>query len=290
MLLLFDFVLYLTDDLNPVLDLNMADVNPQMTEMYSVAALPDGGAFVHNYVVVGSNDTNQVLRVNVTGQVIQHVYQCGGCNSVTGLLVLNNNLYVIHSDGALIQVDIKNTTIVRVYQVPNIGRTVHYGSLSYHPSVITHPDLLLLADSRKSEIFSYNVTSKNKQVHLTGLRWPTSVSFMTYNSHLYYVVCENNRHQVNIYNSTWSSYQTLGGPGSGDGQLRYPDSAIGLPDGSVIICDTFNHRVSLFNVHGRFIRHLLTWSDGLSYPGAMSISLPYLWLIDYRGLCRYKLY
>ena len=288
MLLLFDFVLYLTDDLNPVLDLNMADVNPQMIVMYSVAALPDGGAFVHNYMVGGSNDTNQVLRVNVTGQVIQHVYQCVKCNSVTGLLVLNNNLYVIHSYGALIQVDIKNTTIVRVYQVPNIWRTVNSGSLSYHPSVITHPDLLLLADRGKGQIFSYNVTSKNKQVHLTGLYRPTSVSFMTYNSQLYYVVCHH--HQVRVYNSTWSLYQTLGGPGSGDGQLRYPESAIGLPDGSVIICDSSNRRVSLFNVHGRFIRHLLTRSDRLSYLYAMSISLPYLWLIDYRGLCRYKLY
>ena len=288
---MFDFVLYLTDDLNPVLDLNMADVNPQMAVRYSVAALPDGGAFVINQVY--SNYTNQVLRVNVTGQVIQNVYQCVKCNSVTGLLVLNNNLYVIHSYGALIQVDIKNTTIVRVYQVPNILRPVNYGSLSYHPSVITHPDLLLLADV--GEIFSYNVTSKNKQVHLTGLSVPSSVSFMTYNSHLYYVVCENKRHQVNIYNSTWSLYQTLGGPGSGDGQLRDPYSAIGLPDGSVIICDSLNHRVSLFNVHGRFIRHLLTRSDGLSYPDAISISLPYLWLTDHRGygiyrLYRYKLY
>ena len=288
MLLLFDFVLYLTDDLNPVLDLNMADVNPQMTEILLVAALPDGGAFVHNYMVVGSNDTNQVLRVNVTGQVIQHVYQCVRCNSVTGLLVLNNNLYVIHSYGALIQVDIKNTTIVRVYQVPNILRPVNYGSLSYHPSVITHPDLLLLADV--GEIFSYNVTSKNKQVHLTGLYRPTSVSFMTYNSHLYYVVCDWGHHQVYVYNSTWSLYQTLGGPGSGDGQLRYPKSAIGLPDGSVIICDSSNRRVSLFNVHGRFIRHLLTRSDGLSYPGAMSISLPYLWVVGSDRLYRYKLY
>ena len=38
------FVLYLTDDLNPVLDLNMTVVNPQMTEIWNVADLPNGGA------------------------------------------------------------------------------------------------------------------------------------------------------------------------------------------------------------------------------------------------------
>ena len=286
------FVLYLTDDLNPVLDLNMTVVNPQMTWIYSVAALPDGGAFVINYV--SSNDTDQVWRVNVTGQVIQHVYQCVRC-LLRKLLVLNNNLYVIYLNGTLLEFDINNTNTVQVYQVPGVREMIHYGSLSYHTSVITHPDLLLLADINKGEIFSYNVTSKNKQVHLTGLSVPTSVSFMTYNSHLYYIVCEQYRHQVHVYNSTWSLYQTLGGHGSGDGQLYGPVTAIGLPDGSIIISDRNNGRVSLFNIHGRFIRHILTRSDGLSEAWSMSISLPYLWLIDDQGsdivrLYRYKLY
>ena len=285
------FVLYLTDDLNPVLDLNMADVNPQMTWIRFVAALPDGGAFVINYV--SSNNTEQVLRVNVTGQVIQRVYQCVRSCRFEGLLVLNNNLYVIHVNGTLLEFDINNTNTVQVYQVPDVRLMVHYGSLSYHPSVITHPDVLLLADLYKGEIFSYNVTSKNKQVHLTGLYNPTSVSFMTYNSHLYYVVCQG--HQVHVYNSSWSLYKTLGGRGSGDRQLNHPLSAIGLPDGSVIIIDRYHNRVSLFNIKERFIRHILTQSDRLLRPWAMSISLPYLWLIDYRGpyivrLYRYKLY
>ena len=295
--------MYLTDDLNPVLDLNMTDVNPQMTQIGRVAALPDGGAFIINHV--SSNYTSKLLRVNVTGQVIQHVYQCVRCLynqsgrlyiAATGLLVLNNNLYVIFYNGTLVEININNNNTVQVYQVPDVRYMVHWGSLSYHPSVITHPDLLLLADLFKGEIFSYNVTSKNKQVHLTGLSYPRSVSFITYNSHLYYVVCENGRHQVLIYNSTWSLYKTLGGhKGSGDGQLDWPYSAIGLPDGSVIISDRYNRRVSLFNIHGRFIRHLLTRSDGLSDPWGMSISLPYLWLIDYQGsyiyrLYRYKLY
>ena len=281
----------------PVLDLNLTDVNPQMTVIRFVAALADRGAFVYNYV--RSNRTSQVLRVNVTGQVIQHVHQCVGWGcGLQGLLVLNNNLYVIYGNGTLLEININNTNTVQVYQVPDVERMFHLGSLSYHPSVITHPDLLLLADGDKGEIFSYNVTSKNKQVHLTGLDSPTSVSFMTYNSHLYYIVCEKSRHQVLVYTSTWGLYQTLGGTfwGSDDGQLYFPYSAIGLPDRLVIITDFGNHRISLFTIQGRFVRHLLTQSDGLSYIRVMSISLPYLWLIDYQRstnnyrLYRYKLY
>ena len=279
--------MYLTDDLNPALDLNMTDVNPEMTGIWVVAALPDGGAFVINYV--NSSITDQVLRVNVTGQVIQHVHQCVRCY-LWGLLVLNNNLYVTYSNGTLLEININNTNTVQVYQVPGVWWMVNLGSLSYHPSVITHPDLLLLADMIKGEIFSYNVTSKNKQVHLTGLYGPTSVSFMTYNSHLYYIVCEWLHHQVHVYNSTWSLYKTLGGEGSGDGQLYDPQSAIGLPDGSVIITDRNNNRVSLFNIRGRIVRHILTRSDGLSDPWGMSISLPYLWVVGRGRLYRYKLY
>ena len=269
--------------------MTMTVVNPQMTYIYRVAALPDGGAFVYNYV--RSNGTSQVLRVNVRGQVIQRVYQCVWllCGP-TGLLVLNNNLYVIYRNGTLLEININNTNTIQVYQVPGVRGITHYGSLSYHPSVITHPDLLLLVDYFKGEIFSYNVTSKNKQVHLTSLRGPTSVSFMTYNSHLYYIVCDYGNHQVHVYNSTWSLYKTLGGRGSGDGQLNYPHSAISLADGSVIISDQYNNRVSLFNIQGRLVRHILTRSDGLSGPRAMSISLPYLWVVGRGTLYRYKLY
>ena len=277
----------------PVLDLNLTDVNPQMTKIWFVAALPDGGAFVNNYV--SNNGTWQVWRVNVRGQVIQHVYQCVGC-IIQGLLVLNNNLYVIHPAGRLVEVSINNINSVQVYQVSNVMWMVHFGSLSYHPSVITHPDLLLLADYDKGEIFSYNVTSKNKQVHRTGLRNPSSVSFMTYNSHIYYIVTEYVLHRVNVYNSTWGLYKTVGGTkGSDDGQFQNPLSAIGLPNGYVMISDWLNNRVSLFSISGEFVRHLLTSSDGLSRPHDMSISLPYMWVIDDSGsyvyrLHRYKLY
>ena len=277
--------MYLTDDLNPVLDLNMTVVNPQMTETWWVSALPDGGTFVDNYV--SSNDTNQVLRVNVTGQVIQHVYQCVGCN-LQGLLVLNNNLYVIYNNGTLVEIDINNTDTLQVYQVPDVRMMVHWGSLSYHPSVIPH--LLLLADLTKREIFSYNVTSKNKQIHLTGLLLPSSVSFMIYKGKLYYVVCEMGRHQIHIYNSTWGLYQTLGGYGSGDGQLNNPRSAIGLPDGAIIINGWTYNRVCLFTIQGKFVRHLLTPSDGLYHPQSMSVSLPYLWMVGNYRLYKYKLY
>ena len=165
----------------------------------------------------------------------------------------------------------------------------NYGSLSHHPS-LSHNDLLLLPDWTKGEIFSYNVTSKNKQVHLTGLWYPSSVSFMAYNSHLYFVVCEEYLHQVRVYDSTGGFYKNLGGYGPGDGWFNEPHSAIGLPDGSVVISDEYNNCVCLFTIQGKFVRHILTLSEELYRPWAMSASLPYLWVVDNHRLYRYKLY
>ena len=281
----------------PILGLNINVANYWMKLTGSVAALPDGGAFVINFS--SYNGTNQVLRINATGQIIQHLHQCRYCQ-VSGVLVLHNNLYVIYNRDKLVEININNISILQVYTVPLVRMKVNYGSLSYHPSVITHPDSLLLADHGKGEIFSYNVKSQNKEVHLTNLSYPTSVSFMIYNSHLYYVVCERGRQQVHIFNSTWGLFKTLGDTrGSEDGQFNSPWSAIGLPDGVVIISDTGNKRVSLFSIHGKFVRHILTPSDGLNHPSYMSISLPYLWLADkqpivnrkmFSRLYRYKLY
>ena len=80
-----------------------------------------------------------------------------------------------------------------------------------------------------------------------------------------------------------------GDPGSGDGQLTKPRSAFGLPDGSVIISDMVNNHVCLFTIQGKFVRHILTRSDGLYHPNTMSNSLPYLWVVDRHGSYRYKL-
>ena len=80
-----------------MLDLVKWDVNHQMAWIYRVAALPDGGAFIYNHDRSNQRTSQQVLRINVTGQVIEHVHQCVRCR-IDGLLVLNNNLYVIYEN------------------------------------------------------------------------------------------------------------------------------------------------------------------------------------------------
>jgi len=64
----------------------------------------------------------------------------------------------------------------------------------------------------------------------------------------------------------------LGSEGSGAGQFKFPRGLCVDREGSVIVADRNNDRVSQWTVAGRFVRHLLTRDDGLRAPYAVSIS------------------
>ena len=59
---------------------------------------------------------------------------------------------------------------------------------------------LLLCNSIKGEVFTFKPSTGQKQVRITGLRNPSSVSYYFYNDTVYYIVCEAYRHRINIYN------------------------------------------------------------------------------------------
>ena len=65
----------------------------------------------------------------------------------------------------------------------------------------------------------------------------------------------------------------LGSEGSGAGQFKFPRGLCIDRDGSVVVADRNNDRVSQWAVGtGRFVRHLVTRDDGLRAPYAVSIN------------------
>ena len=86
--------------------------------------------------------------------------------------------------------------------------------------------------------------------------------------------------------------RTFGGRGSKDGELERPLSVIMSPEGTVIVGDSGNRRVSEFTMEGEFLCHLLVKSDGISSIQAMSFSHPHLWIVQLHDtkLSRYRLY
>ena len=278
----------------PVLDLNITRTNPGLYSVGktdTIAALPGGGAVIRHYI--RNNNTEQILKINSQGKVTQTIYTCVGCSSyIWGILVLGDFLYLTHRNGTVIKTRVSNGQIVSRSTIPEVREVINTGSLFSEPGEIPDKQTLLLCDISKGEVFSFKPSMGLKQVRITGLIQPTSVSYFFHNEAVYYIVCEGWKDRINVYNQTWDLIRTIGTKGSNDGELQYPASAIVSDEDTIIISDYWNHRVSEFSFNGAFLRHLLVRSDGIYGPYSMSYYYPHLWLVngDPDKPYRYNLY
>ena len=286
----------------PVLDLNLTRTSPGLTNVGftgGVAALPGGGAVIGHHI--GNNRwTEQILKINSQGKVTQTIYTgktsqtmsaCKSCSKyIWGRLVLGDFIYLTHLNGTVIKTRVSNGQVVTTSTIPEVIAVFYTGSLSNKLDKIPDKQTLLLCD--RNQVFTFKPSTGEKQVRITGLRYPQSVSYFFYNHTVFYIVCELGRHRINVYNQTWHLIRTIGTYGSNDGELNHPESAIVSDEDTIFISDWFNHRVSEFNFNGTFLRHLLVRSDGIYRPFSMSYYYPHLWLVhgDPHMPYRYNLY
>ena len=249
-----------------------------MTDPSFIAALPSGeaAAVVNNY--------NQVVKVNKTGYTVKRLYDCNLCDSITGLLLLGNNLYVVHDNGTIAEIQPHTGELFSVNHIPNVGYILHYGSLSSDSSIL-NTDILLLPDNTKNEVFSYNLTSGDKQVHVTGISRPTSVSYMFSGGSTYYIVAQRESYRITKYDSSWGLVSSF--------SVDDPYSVVLSSNNSIIVTEYVHEIISVFTPEGEFLHYLLT--DQIHSPQSLSYFKPYLWLTHYIyqtvsiGLYRYRL-
>ena len=190
--------------------------------------------------------------------------------------------------------------LLNVYTIPDVSWVAHRGSLYSNLDQIPDKQTLLLCDSAKDEVFTFKPSTGQKQVRITGLEYPTSVSYYFYNTSVYYIVCEAGTSwitvRVHIYNNRWHRIRTIVRKGSQEKQLivNYQQAAIVSHEDTIITTNLFNHRVSEFSFNGTFLRHLVVRSDGIYWPWSMSYHYPHLWLVHggfpHHRLYRYNLY
>ena len=271
----------------PVLDLDTRRTIPYISGPTDVvAALPGGEAVFSNYTYMYNNSSSKLLKLDSQGKVTQVIYSCADCNSVNGLLVLGDYLYALDINGKILEIRVSDGSILSRTKV-NV-HIVHKGSLHSKPDKIPDKQTLLLCDIGNGEVVTFKPSTGQKKVPITGLITPRSVSYLFYNNTVYYIVCEEDRHMVTVYNNTWDRIRTIGRRGSNDGELNSPMSAIVSDEDTIIIADYDNHRISEFSFNGTFLHHLLDRSDGVYRPEAMSYYYPHLWLRH--GNPNFKLY
>ena len=268
----------------------MTRENQNLTSIHRVAALSRGQAVVHDVKYTVEHRMSRIVRINKHGSSVQTLYTCVDCNWISGTLVMGTNLYVLHGNGTMLEFSLEDNTLLKVYEIPHVEYVTHHGSLSAAPELIPDQDLLLLSDRNKHEIFTFRLSSSEKDIRVTSLKSPTSVSYAFSNNKTYIIVCEWESSVIKAYNSSWHHLWNIGEYGIKDGQLDHPIAAVVLSNGSVIVADLWNNRVSEFTVEGQFKGHLLAEGDGISNPDGLSFSYPYLWVLENYHLHRFKLY
>ena len=298
----------------PSLDLSLTRTSPELADVSLVAALPGGEAVVYKRPAMNilNDEINDVLKVDTQGRVTQVIYSCEKCPSgISGLLVLGDKLYIVTYYGRVLETSVSDGRVISRSTIPGVGSVVNTGSLYSKPEKIPDKQTLLLCDSWKGEVFTFKPSTGQKQVRVTGLSSPRSVSYFFYNNTVYYIVCEYHEYWINIdnadwikiYNQTWDLIRTIGFRDTNDGILymnkiyalaSYEDTAIVSDEDTIIISDYQKNRISEFSFNGTFLRHLLDKSDGIYHPYSMSYYYPYLWLVqsDFprKKLHRYNLY
>ena len=274
------------------MDLNTTKTTPELSSVSYVAALPGGGAVVTNY------DPCKVLRLDSQGKVTQLIYSCVRWD-ITGLLILGDLLYIIHGNGTVLETGVSDGRSLSVYTIPDVAYAMHTGSLYSDPDKIPDKQSLLLCEFFGDKVFTFKPSTGQKQVRLTGLNHPTSVSYYFYNNTVYYIVIEAGTERINIhvhiYDNRWHRIRTIRRGGSDDKQGRTISyqSAIVSDENTIITSDYWNDRISEYSFNGTFLRDLLVRSDGIKEPSSLSYYYPHLWVVHgyfHNKPYRYNLY
>ena len=244
-------------------------------EIHRIAALPGGEAVISNKVTTG----NQVWRLNKDGRLYQKLYSCLQCVDIGALLLLMNDLFVIHMNGTVIQIDLETNRILHIYNIENVVSVIHTGCLYSDPTSIIK-DLLLLVDQDKFEVFSYRLSSNSKKVHVRRLNKPSSVTYYYHHSTIYYVVCDSGGQEIQVYDRNWT--QVLSFHSYWFSSLfRFPSAAVVSSEDTLIIAVHDVHGMNFiyeYNIKGELIQRLLEYPNDQVSTLAISFHYPFFWV------------
>ena len=223
----------------------------------------DGSLLVYNY----KNGKHGVTRVSHSGAVLGNLLttQKGIRNFI---LLRNNELLILHSDGTIPHVKIQDGTKLGQLKVPNVKWLDH--------GIAVDNDNILLVDNIKGEVIMYNIHNGQKNVVLKQLSMPSSIDKAVTGQGCQYIVCMENAHSVHVYSQNWELVTVIGERGRSDGKLDCPQSALVLPDNTIIVSDYGNNRVCRFTLTGRFLGHVLECLHGK--PRKLALQYPDLWI------------
>ena len=245
--------------------LDVKSVNPDIGSIYAVLALPDGQGIISHY----KDNKCHVVRLDHTGRASCQLFKSD--TWIKGFILQDDQVVILQSDGTLTWIRIKDGKKMDQYKVK-------VNSL-YHGIALDN-DTLLLVDhgdwgSSNGRVFTFSKSSRKTTDLVNNLNRPTSVDRTLVNNEVVYVVCELGANTVSIYSDDWTLQRSV----TGEGQVRFdfPQSAIVLPDNTILVSDYSNGCISEFSLDGKFLGYLIQKGD-IKYPSDMSLHHPYVWI------------
>ena len=156
--------------------------------------------------------------------------------------------------------------------------------VKYNPNIngiwsmkVLNKSCVLLLSYNQKRIIEFNPNNNQTKTEVKNLKNPVHVNIMRSEGELLYLVTCCGTHSVDVYDEGWKLVRTFGGHGEADGQMMYPRSSTYTKQG-ILVADQSSHRISLYSTEGKFIKHIFTKIDGISYPVSLSFTRPFLWL------------
>ena len=262
---------------HPILKLDVRQCNPDLGGLYNMLPLQDGTVLVRHT----KDNKRHVSRLSNRGDVIRDLITTD--KDITGFILMSNNECLILHYDSLQSVRIEDGKVLGSgYKVPDVGWLCD--------GIRIDDDQVLLVDSDKKEVITYNMKTRNKHVVIDKLNRPTSVDKAVTDQGVFYIVNEWRADTVSVYNDRWRLVTSIGGKGDRDGRLNNPDTARVLPDNTVIVSDCNNHRISRFTIQGDFIDHVIKQSDGIRRPTRLAVQYPYVWVAGIENIKCYQIY
>ena len=127
------------------------------------------------------------------------------------------------------------------------------------------------------KVYKYNTETNQTEVMVKDLKNPSYMSLMNTLQGPRYIVTEDNKHRINIYDQRWKLLNTIGRYGSGDVVFNRPD-ATAVTECGLLVADYYNRRISHYSLEGRFLGHVITRKDLDYKPRGIAYRYPYLWV------------
>ena len=221
--------------------------------------------------------------LDLDGSLVARLYGSHADQPVVGMTCWHDYIYIVQSN--------------RITKTRNCITSKNYTHVltpcldKMSKLCVVNEEKLIITSIQCGTIHEYNPIQDKLILRIRDLQGPSGICVFDGSGIVRFIVTEKNNHLVRIYDEDWEQVVCFGGKGSEDGKLKWPSSVTVSSGGNITVADWGNSRISLFNINGQFLQHLLTEKDSIKGPMGVSVRSEHLLVTEQSKLhCAVKIF